>query len=294
MDDPFIEKIRSLLQKRKLIVKPRTILIFCLIFLVFFPQFDNRDYIADSCLLAVPYYGQETSYYCGPASVSMVIEYTSGESLSQDTLVEELETFTGTLSEYMDEPFLLRDFSIINHESMSLPKLKKRIASGYAPILLIWFDETYQEAHYVVAVGYNETGVFINDPWPTTWNPPVGRETGPYVYLSNENLSKLWAARNNWALTVALSSDFGFFHKVNISLIGLPESLESSLNLNGVKIGSLSSGEYFSLMITDESDFLSMDTTILDQNGSKYFCANNLQMIKDNERIQFAFKQLTK
>jgi len=294
LDDPFLEKIHRFHKKRKWIVKPRNLLILCLIFLVFFPHFDNRDYLADSCLLAVPYCGQETSYYCGPASVSMVIEYASGESLSQDTLVEELETINGTLSEYMDDPFLLRDFSIIYHESMSLIKLRKRIASGYAPILLIWFDETYQEAHYVVAVGYNETGVFINDPWPTTWRQPIGRETGPYVYLRNEQLSKLWAARNNWALTVAQSPDFTCLHQVNISITGLPEGLESSLNLNGLKIGVLSSGDYFSLMVRDESDFLSVDTTIRDLNGSKYFCANNLQMIKDNTCIQFAYKQLTK
>jgi hypothetical protein len=224
----------------------------------------------------------------------MVIEYTSGDALSQDTLCEELETVTGTLNEYMDNPFLLRDFSIIHHESMSLIKLRKRIASGYAPILLIWFDETCQKAHYVVAVGYNETGVFINDPWPTTWSQPVGRDSGPYVYLGNEQLSKLWAACNNWALSVACSQDFTSLHQVNISLTGLPEGLESSLNLNGVRIGSLSSGESVSLMITDGSDILSMDTTIQDQNDSKYFCANNLQMIKDNECIQFVYKQLTK
>ncbi|MCW4013137.1 MAG: C39 family peptidase [Candidatus Bathyarchaeota archaeon] len=250
--------------------------------------------MTESCLLAVPYHDQETRYYCGPASVSMVIEYTSGEALSQDTLSDELETVTGTHSAYMDDPFYDRDFSIIQQEFMSLFRLKKRIASGYAPILLIWFDETCEEAHYVVAVGYNETGVFINDPWPTKWGPPVGRDTGPYVYLSNETLSKLWAASNNWALTVASSSDFESLHQVNISLTGLPEGLESPLNLNGDKIGSLSSGEYLPLMVTDESDFLSVDTTIQDQNGSKYLCANSLQMIKDNESIQFVYTQLTK
>ena len=51
--------------------------------------------------------------------------------------------------------------------------------------------------------GYNETGFFLNDPWPEKWGAPEGREAGEHAYVSSEVLRELWWFRENWALTVA-------------------------------------------------------------------------------------------
>ena len=170
---------------------------------------------SSSNLLNVPFFEQEKHYYCGPASLQMVIAYLTGSVPSQELLAYELETDhikNVTYTAKMRIPFNLRNLNqIYTVEGMLVSELKLQSAQGFLVILLIWFDVPLKEKnHYVVVVGYNETGVFIHDPWPTSWSKP-GRNTGPYVFISDSELEYLWdCERFHWALVIqykSLSSD---------------------------------------------------------------------------------------
>lgn len=249
---------------------------------------------AQSIILDVPYYDQQTSYNCGPASVMMVLDYNEHLDISQFELSRELSTDIEngiTYTRLMDEPFIHRELGEIKDGRMNLNQLKKQISLGYAPILLIWFDDTHQSGHYVVAVGYNETGIFINDPWPTQWDKPEGRQTGCHVFLSNEKLLELWSIRYNWAMTVAYapSSDL---YKVDIHLAGLPQELRTHLSLNGETLDVLEMGETTSLLLLGESHVLSVETVLYDEDGNRYYCTNNLQMVSESSTLSFSYSML--
>ena len=249
---------------------------------------------AQSVILDVPYYDQQTSFYCGPASVKMVLDYTENLDISQYDLSQELFTDLDqgiTYTSLMDEPFIHRKLTDIKDGRMTLKQLKKQISFGYAPIILIWFDDNHEAGHYVVAVGYNETGVFINDPWPTQWDQPEGRISGCHVFLSNEKLLNLWSIRHNWAITVAYTPSNNNVYKVNVLLSGLPEGLKTKLSLNGETLDVLEIGETTSLLLLDEPHVLSVETVLYDEEGIGYYCTNNLQRVSEGSyppiRIHF-------
>lgn len=250
---------------------------------------------AQSIILDVPYHDQQTSYYCGPASVMMVLDYTAKLDDSQYELSQELSTDKElgiTYTSLMDEPFIQRDLTDVHDERLTLRQLKNQINQGYAPILLIWFDDTHETGHYVVAVGYNDTGVFINDPWPTQWDKPEGRETGCHVFLSYEKLLDLWSIRHNWAMTVAHIPSESDLYKVNIEIAGLPEKLKTRLSLNGETVDVLELGETTSLILLDAPHVVSVETVLYDIDGTDYYCTNNLQQVSESSTVYFSYTLL--
>lgn len=250
--------------------------------------------MATSYILEVPYHDQQTSYYCGPAAIQMVLEYSNGMMLTQDQLGAELETdLQGVTYIYsMDEPFENRMISKVKSGRTSLSQLKHRINQGYAPILLIWFDENQETGHYVVAVGYNETGVFINDPWPKQWKQPEGRETGSYVFLSNEKLSELWSNYYQWSMTVPFTQPEEKAFRVDVNLHGLPEDAKTTLYLNGYAIQTLTGSDSTSIQLVDQPDyhFLRVDTTTWDLNGTEYLCETPSYSLEESGVIEFNYK----
>ena len=256
---------------------------------------DTDSNHVQSIILDVPYHDQQTSYYCGPASVMMVLDYTANFDYSQDELSQELSTDKElgiTYTSLMDEPFIHRDLTDIHDGRMSLKQLKNQINQGYAPILLIWFDDKHETGHYVVAVGYNDTGVFINDPWPSQWSKPEGRETGCHVFLSYEKLLDLWSIRHNWAMTVAYTPSESDLYKVNIEIAGLPEEIKTQLSLNGETIDVLELGETTSLILLEAPHVVSVETVLYDIDGTGYYCTNNLQLVSESSTLQFAYTLL--
>ena len=268
-------------------------LFFILLLIVAVAQRGSPSNNVQSYILDVPYHDQQTSYYCGPASIKMVMEYANGIELSQDVLSSELSTDIQNITHtgLMDEPFIHRDLTDVKDGRMTLNQLKKQLTLGYAPILLIWFDENHETGHYVVAVGYNQTGIFINDPWPTSWGKPDGRETGPYVYLSNEKLLDLWAICRNWAITVAYTASEKLV-KVDVAVIGLPDGLKTPLCLNGETLDILDPDKTISLILSDEPHILSVDTVLYDKDGTVFYCTNNLQQVPTSENTQFVYTLL--
>ncbi len=225
----------------------------------------------------------------------MVLDYYNKLDISQAGLSQELSTnpVTGlTSTESMETPFIYRELTNVKEGRMTLNMLKQRITEGYAPILLIWFDDSHESKHYVVAVGFNETGVFINDPWPTQWGKPLGRNTGCHVYLSNQKLLELWSISGNWAITVTYAPLVRELHKVDVEVAGLPFGLKTRLSLNGERLDMLEVGDTASLMLSSGLRVLSVDTIIYDIDGTAYYCLNNLQQVNGSQSIQFAYTLL--
>lgn len=275
----------------------RGFLVFVLLFVVIVSMrgLSNSKATSYSYILDVPYYDQQTSYYCGPATVMMVLKYSRDIRVSQDALSAELLTNaqTGITSiSQMEEPFTLRNLSNIKEGRITLTQLKKEITMGYAPILLIWFDSTHEAGHYVVATGFNDTGVFVNDPWPTSLDEPKGRNTGSFVYLSDGELLDLWSFSGNWAMTVDYDPCSSTLVKVDVTLSGLPDGLKTRLSLNGDSIESFGTDENVSLWLVDGQHVLSVSTVVYDENGVGYYCTNNMQLVHSSGSLQFTYKLL--
>jgi len=156
-------------------------------------------------MLEIPYHSQGTPYYCGPASIQMVLDFLSGSIVSQDTLAGELRTdpVAGvTYTNFMQAPLNKRGYQSTQETDSTLDELRQRNFEGDAIVLLIWFDTHYAYGHYIVMTGYNETGIFVNDPWPSNWGQPSDRSTGRNAFISYVLLAELWEFSERWALFV--------------------------------------------------------------------------------------------
>lgn len=265
-----------------------------IICIILFTRVSNYP-VATSYILEVPYHDQQTSYYCGPAAVQMVLEYSNGLQLTQDQLSLELQTddIEGVTYTYaMDDIYQINRVSKVSSGRTSLNQLKQKINQGYAPILLIWFDNRHETGHYVVAVGYNETGVFINDPWPQNWEQPEGRKTGSYVYLSNDELHDLWSSYYQWSMTVPFSQPEEKAFKVDVEINGIPENAKTRLYLNGKPIETLRGDDHTTIQLIDEPDyhFLRVEVLIEDDNGVEYICQEPVVFVTDSSLVRFDYQ----
>jgi len=157
--------------------------------------------------LDVPYRAQQTNYYCGPASVQMGFEYLWNISvIPQDLLATEMKTdpVKGvTYTSMMHVPFANRGYmSARERRYVTSDELKTQNSLGFISILLIWSDTDHKYGHYVVVIGYNATGIFVNDPWPTHWSQPRSRKTGKNAFISDPLLADLWTNYNQWVLEI--------------------------------------------------------------------------------------------
>jgi uncharacterized protein YvpB len=173
----------------------------------------------------VPFYYQNKYYYCGPACLQMVFNY-YGENISQNeiacvartigdpvdsTFTDELRRaghFSNLSISMGDElpsnitGYTLRSLGYATFESrgMNLSTLENYISQGKPLILLMWYSFHHVSTHYRVAVGYNQTHVFLHDPWnKPLWNGTYG---GPSIAFNNTQFMDLWSYYGNWALCV--------------------------------------------------------------------------------------------
>jgi hypothetical protein len=156
------------------------------------PGYDSPlvdDYPPAYCLPGVPYHFQITSFYCGPASNQMMMDFV-GEEIGQHDIfdVAGVGPLGGTMnsdnrraahfsgmSTAIQNPALLGynerklGYACIDNVFISghARRLKKTVYAGYPVFTLTWFDEYQSSGHYRVVKGYDDSlSVFvIHDPW---------------------------------------------------------------------------------------------------------------------------------
>ena len=159
-----------------------------------------------SSFIKANYYPQKDPYFCGQASVQMALRMVQDDRVRQFELKDEMKFIegAGTRNIYMGKPFHNRGVDKVKVRIFSGPGyLRKSIDERQYSIINIRFDIEAKTGHYVLVTGYNETGFFVNDPWPEKWGKPTGRDTGENAFISTEMLLKLWSYRLYWVITVA-------------------------------------------------------------------------------------------
>ncbi|UCC28534.1 MAG: C39 family peptidase [Candidatus Bathyarchaeota archaeon] len=162
-----------------------------------------------SNFIPVTYHAQETSYYCGPATVQMALGYLLDTCPTQDELATEVETDAKagvTHTEKMRKAFDNRGFTRVYERELNFNELKIISSKGYLIIILIYFDNTHEYQHYVLVIGYHTDTIYIHDPWPISSRQPEGRTSGANASLSKDLLGDLWSCQpSNWGLAIPYS-----------------------------------------------------------------------------------------
>jgi len=161
----------------------------------------------------VPFYYQEKSYYCGPAALQMVFDY-YGEYVSQTEIAEvartapyrtytdelrraahfsNLSTSMGSEMEGNITGYTARKLGYASFEisALTINGLKRLIAQDFPLILLMSMYPGPSFGHYRVAVGYNETHIFLLDP---LYRLQV---------VDYEDFLSMWDYSGHWALFVS-------------------------------------------------------------------------------------------
>ncbi|MPM28788.1 hypothetical protein SDC9_75316 [bioreactor metagenome] len=145
-------------------------------------------------LIDVPLCYQETEYTCGIASLQSVLAR-YGMVYRQSALADILNSRPILGTDYKSILYLseLMGLHTTFKENQRIENLKRYIDFGTTPILIIqaWRLEDdidyaldYKNAHYIVACGYDENGIYAMDP----------NLLGNYGYLTYPELLTRWHA----------------------------------------------------------------------------------------------------
>jgi outer membrane protein assembly factor BamB len=177
-------------------------------------------------ILSVPFRYQEKDYYCGPACLQMVFSYygrsilqseiacaarsigfpvygTACDDLRRAAQFSNASTSMGdqlpqNITGYTSQPL---GCSAFETSGMNLTVLQSYLEQGKPLILCMWFSSSHAYGHFRVAIGYNQTHFFLQDPW----NRPLwgGKSGGPVTAFTISQFTDLWSYDNNWALYVS-------------------------------------------------------------------------------------------
>ena len=179
--------------------------------------------VADEHYIDVPFYYQVKTYYCGPAALQMVFDF-YGEKVSQFEIADVARTvpyvtytdelrrathFSNMSTSMGDEMpenitgYTARKLGYAAFEmgGMTLDDLKSLIDQDFPIILLMRWVPGEEYGHYRVAVGYNETHVFLHDPWNNIeWGGEYG---GPNLAMNYTFFDEMWNYSGHWGLRVS-------------------------------------------------------------------------------------------
>ncbi len=167
----------------------------------------------------VPYHFQITSWYCGPSSLQMIMDY-HGEEIGQHNIADVANDVVGSgtysddmrraghfsgMSVAVQDPALqgytqrklgyaCNDNNLFSNASQ---KLKNAVWSQVPVFVLTWFSGTHTSGHYRVVKGYDDSlGVFImHDPWYS------GSLCGPDLIVDQAFfVDDLWDYSGHWGM----------------------------------------------------------------------------------------------
>jgi hypothetical protein len=178
-------------------------------------------------ILAVPFSYQEKDYYCGPACLQMVLSY-YGRSISQSEIAcvartTGFPTYDGTMDDELRRaaqfsnsstsmgnqlPYNITGYtsqplgcSAFETYGMNLTVLESFLEQGKPLILCMWYSSSHVTGHYRVAIGYNQTDIFMQDPWnKQLWGSNYG---GPVTAFNISQFMDLWSMDDYYALYVS-------------------------------------------------------------------------------------------
>jgi len=179
--------------------------------------------VAEGHYIDVPFYYQVKTYYCGPAALQMVFDF-YGENVSQFEIADVARTVPYVT--YTDELRRAAHFSNMSTSmgsemaenitgytarklgyaafemwGMTLDELMALIDRDFPIILLMRWIPGEQYGHYRVAVGYNETHVFLHDPWNNVeWGGDYG---GPNLAMNYTFFLDMWDYSGRWGMFVS-------------------------------------------------------------------------------------------
>jgi predicted double-glycine peptidase len=166
-------------------------------------------------LLAVPDVFQSTSYSCGASALQSILAYW-GIEVREDELLRSLATTEqrGTAPESILRVARSYGLGVRMHEGTTVNEIRAALAKGMPVILDVqaWpeqasvrntgWDRDWEDGHYVVAIGLDDTNIYVEDPslfgcrgfiplneFESRWHdyegdPPYNRSQRTYVRLA--------------------------------------------------------------------------------------------------------------
>jgi hypothetical protein len=174
------------------------------------------------CIPGIPYHFQITSWYCGPASLQMIMDFL-GEEVGQHNIADVANDIVGS-GTYRDDmrraahfsgmSIAVQDPSLQGYNERQLGyacmsssflsnqggRLKNTVYAQYPVFTLTWFDASHSAGHYRVVKGYDDSlDVFvIHDPWYS------GYPSGPDLLINQSYfIDDLWAYSGHWCMVVS-------------------------------------------------------------------------------------------
>ena len=154
-------------------------------------------------LYGVPYFGQDATYWCGPACMSMVLSYW-GTNLSQGDIAAEIYDAGARITRVTDMVSYPRVYSFTSQDfTGSIYDLKTWINNGVPLIVLQRLSLENPYGHYRVVVGYNDSSAMI-----FTFDPIKGMN----FTISYAEFAQLWQlgstfSTTNWTLAITPEND---------------------------------------------------------------------------------------
>jgi len=170
----------------------------CCVFLLFIGLIFSPIHLAyaeDSHYIqGVPLSDQGNKPWCGPGCIVMILQYWNIE-VTMDEVGEEIDPeedgcYESELVEYLEGIY------IEVYEFDTMDDLKYWICKDHPVIVCQWWDETKEEGHFRLVVGYDSEYVYINDP------------NGFKTKVTYETFFLLWTMDNEYGMTISPVKQF--------------------------------------------------------------------------------------
>jgi hypothetical protein len=174
------------------------------------------------CLAGIPYHFQITDWYCGPASLQMIMDFL-GEEIGQHNIADVANDvvnsgcmssdmrrsahFSGMSAAIQDpglQGYVQRQLGYGCMERNFLTnagsRLKNAVYQGFPVFTLTWFGELHTSGHFRVVKGYDDNlNVFIlHDPWYD------GYPSGPDILIDQDFFTDdLWVYSGHWCMILS-------------------------------------------------------------------------------------------